>query len=135
RVVHVTPVDESGPRIIGIVAHPDDETAFACALYKIATYLHGTCDLAVITNGEGGYKYSTLAERVYGLELTDETVGRASLPAIRTRELTESARILAIRDLHFLDQKDQRYTTDASDIIGPGAHRADPPRGRASLRE
>lgn len=135
RIVHVTRVDQTGPRILGIIAHPDDETAFAASLYKISTYLHGTCDLAVITNGEGGYKYSTLAEPIYGLELTDETVGRAHLPAIRTRELTDSARILGIRDLHFLDQKDHRYTTDAGEILGPDAHVWDLARVRAELRE
>ena len=49
--------------------------------------MKGSVDLALITNGEGGYKYSTLAEDIYGLELTDEEVGRKYLPDIRKKEL------------------------------------------------
>ena len=56
----------TGPRILCITAHPDDEIAFAGTLFKIATHLEGSCDLAVITNGEGGYKYSTIGESIYG---------------------------------------------------------------------
>ena len=67
----------TGPRVLAIFAHPDDETTVAGALYKTTTALGGVCDLCVITNGEGGFKYSTLAERIHGLPLTDETVGRA----------------------------------------------------------
>ena len=61
-----------------VAPHPDDEIAFAGALYKTSTLLDGRCDVAGITNGEGGFKYSTLAERIYGLELTDEVRTRAS---------------------------------------------------------
>jgi len=45
----------------------------------------------VITNGEGGYRYSLLAEPVYGVALTDEAVGRAALPEIRKRGLLTAA--------------------------------------------
>lgn len=119
RITH--PAPGNGPRVLGIVAHPDDETAFAAALYKISTHLDGACDLAVITNGEGGFKYATLAERLYGLELTDEAVGRAHLPAIRTAELAESCRILGVRDLYLLHQTDHRFTTDVNEVLGPDA--------------
>ena len=64
-----------GPRILCVVAHPDDEIAFAATLYQTALALEGACDVAVITNGEGGFKYSTLSEPIYGLELTEEAVG------------------------------------------------------------
>jgi LmbE family N-acetylglucosaminyl deacetylase len=119
----VTPRDGAhGPRVLGVIAHPDDETAFAATFYEITARLDGVCDLAVITNGEGGYKYSTLAERIYGVELTDEAQGRARLPAIRKRELAESASILGVRELTFLDQVDHRYTTDAGEVLGADAH-------------
>jgi LmbE family N-acetylglucosaminyl deacetylase len=111
----------SGPRILGVVAHPDDEVAFAGTLYKTATHLDGACDVVVITNGEAGYKYSLLAERIYGLELTDPEVGRRELPAIRQREMTEAARILGLRDLFFLHQQDHRYTTDPGEVLAADA--------------
>ena len=74
--VNVTEVqDDASPHILCILAHPDDETVFAGTLYKTATHLGGACDILLITNGEGGFKYSTLAERIYDLELTDELIG------------------------------------------------------------
>ena len=49
-------------RILLVVAHPDDEYFFAATVYRIAVKLHGTVDELVTTNGEGGYRHSTLAE-------------------------------------------------------------------------
>ena len=111
----------AGPRVLCVVAHPDDEIAFAGALYKTASHLDGRCDVAVLTNGEGGYKYSTLAERVYGLELTREAVGRAHLPAIRARELEAGCRVLGVSRIFFLGQTDHRYTTDVEEVLGADA--------------
>ena len=74
--------------------------------------MHGLADLVVITNGEGGYKYSTLAEAYYGIELTDEKTGRENLPRIRKKELMNAGNIIGIRNYFFLDQKDAHYTTD-----------------------
>ena len=34
--------------------------------------LDGACDVVTITNGEGGYKYAVLAQRLYGRPLTDD---------------------------------------------------------------
>jgi len=110
-----------GPKILCVVAHPDDEIAFAATLYQTAVALGGACDVAVITNGEGGFKYSTLSEPIYGLELTDEAVGRAHLPAIRRRELAAGCRILGVRDLYFLGQTDHRYTLDPDEVLAPDA--------------
>ena len=84
EIVRVSDQIGDGPRVLCVVAHPDDEIAFAGVLYKTATFLDGVCDLVTITNGEGGFKYATLAEPLYGLELTDEVVGRRHLPEIRT---------------------------------------------------
>ena len=73
----------SQPHVLIVTAHPDDEISCSATVYKITHELKGVVDLALITNGEGGYKYSTLAEAYYNLELTDEKVGRENLPRIR----------------------------------------------------
>jgi LmbE family N-acetylglucosaminyl deacetylase len=99
-------------RVLVVVAHPDDETAMAATIYKITHDLGGLVDQCVITNGEGGYKYSTLAEAYYGLELTDETVGRANLPRIRKQELMNAGKIIGTNNFFFLDQKDAHYGLD-----------------------
>ncbi len=117
----------SGPRVLCVVAHPDDEIAFAGTLYKTTTHLDGVCDVVVITNGEGGFKYSTLSEPVYGLELTEEEIGRRELPAIRRRELIEGCRILRVHDVRFLGQRDHRYTQDVGEILGEDAEVWDVP--------
>ena len=110
-----------GPRVLAVFAHPDDETTVAGALYKTATFLDGTCDLVVITNGEGGFKYATLAERIYGLELTEEAVGRAHLPRIRRDELLEGCALLGVRRVVFLGERDHRYTTDPWEVLAGDA--------------
>jgi len=111
----------TGPRVLCVVAHPDDEVAFAATLYKTATFLEGVIDIVVITNGEGGFKYSTLAESIYGRELTDEATGRQCLPAIRRKEQIAGCRLMHVRRLYALNQKDHRYTVDLSEVLGPGA--------------
>jgi len=113
--------DAAGPRVLCVVAHPDDEVAFAATLYKTATLLNGVADIVVITNGEGGFKYATLAESIYGLELTDEAIGRKYLPAIRRREQIAGCRIMHVRRLYALNQKDHRYTVDLNEVLGTGA--------------
>lgn len=99
-------------RILLVTAHPDDETGFAATVYKVTKEMGGTVDQCVITNGEGGYKYSTLAESYYGLELTDEKIGRENLPRIRKQELMNAGKIIGIRNIYFLDQKDAHYGLD-----------------------
>lgn len=106
-----------GPKVLCVVAHPDDETVFAGTLFKTATHLGGACDILLITNGEGGFKYSTLAERIYGLELTEEEVGRAHLPRIRREEFLEGCRYLGVRDALFLNQQDHRYSQDPGEVL------------------
>jgi len=82
----------------GCCPYPDDEYYFAAAIYRIAVELHGTVDELVITNGEGGYRYSTLAEPYYDGFLTSEVAGRKALPAIRREETLNAGRILGIED-------------------------------------
>jgi len=105
------------PRVLIVVAHPDDEACFAATVYEITHNLGGVVDQMVITNGEGGYRYSLLAEPVYGVALTDEAVGRAALPEIRKRELLEAGKILGISNHFFLDERDVRYTQDIDEVL------------------
>lgn len=105
------------PRVLIVVAHPDDESCFAATVYEITHNLGGTVDQMVITNGEGGFRYSLLAEPIYHLELTNEAVGRAALPEIRKRELLEAGHILGIANHFFLDQRDLRYTLDIDEVL------------------
>lgn len=107
----------SPPKVLIVTAHPDDETGCAATVYAITHHLKGKVDLALFTNGEGGYKYSTLAEDIYGLELTEEKIGREYLPSIRKRELLSAGKIIGIRDYYFFDQKDNRYTLDEREVL------------------
>jgi LmbE family N-acetylglucosaminyl deacetylase len=111
----------TGPRVLGIYAHPDDETSAAAILYKTRAHLGGVCDLLLITNGEGGFKYSTLAEDLYDAELTDETVGRSRLPEIRRDEFLEGCALMQIRAAYFLEQTDHRYSTDPEEVLAADA--------------
>ncbi|MEX1012705.1 MAG: PIG-L family deacetylase [Waddliaceae bacterium] len=108
---------ESNPKILAVVAHPDDETQFAATLYKISHEMGGTVDVVMITNGEGGYKYSTLAEPIYHMKLTDEKVGRQRLPFIRKNEALNGGKILGVRNYFFLEEKDTGYTQDPSEVL------------------
>ena len=65
------------PKLLIVAAHPDDEYAFAATTYRLTHELGWTADHVVITNGEGGYRYSALAEAIYGVALTDESDGRS----------------------------------------------------------
>lgn len=105
-------------RVLAIVAHPDDEYAFAATTYRLTKELGAVVDQIVITNGEGGFRYAALAEAFYGIPLTDEETGRAELPAIRRRETIAAGRILGIRRQDFLDQKDAGFTTDGDAMNG-----------------
>ncbi len=113
-----TPAKASpGPHVLVVDAHPDDETAYAAAIYKITHDLHGVVDLVVITNGEAGYKYSTLANEYYHLNLTDEKVGRKYLPGIRHKELVNAGKIIGLHKIYFFNQRDNRYTLDPHEVL------------------
>ena len=104
----------NGKKLLIVVAHPDDEYAFAATTYRLVRELGWTADQVVITNGEAGYRYSTLAQTFYGIGLTNEADGRSHLPTIRKEEALKAGKIIGIRHLHFLDQKDSGFTTDAA---------------------
>src|SRR5579883_1848599 len=110
-----TTAAETPGKTLLVVAHPDDEYYFAATVYRMAVQLGGTVDELVITNGEGGYRYSTLAEPYYGKALTNEATGRKELPAIRKQETLNAGKILGIRNHYFLDQKDEKFTTDVQE--------------------
>jgi hypothetical protein len=74
------PSQERQQKALLVVAHPDDEYAFAATAYRFVRELGGVAGQIVITNGEGGYRYSALAESIYGVSLTKESEGRARLP-------------------------------------------------------
>lgn len=101
-----------GAKVLVIVAHPDDETIMAATIYKITHEQGGIVDQAVMTNGEGGYRYSLLAELYYNLKLTDEKIGRENLPRIRKQELLNAGKIIGVRNYYFFDQKDAHYGLD-----------------------
>lgn len=99
-------------RLLIVVAHPDDEYACAATTYRLVRELGWTADQIVITNGEGGYRYSTLAETVYGKALAPDRDGRANLAAIRREETLRAGKILGIERHRFLDQRDLGFGTD-----------------------
>lgn len=102
------------PKILLVTAHPDDDALFSATIFKTAHLLKGAVDLALMTNGEGGYKYSTLGNYIYGTQLDKEEVGRARLPGIRKRELMAGGEIVGLRNYYFFDQKDDKYTLDVA---------------------
>ncbi len=103
--------------VLIVTAHPDDEAMFAGAVYKITHELNGNVDLAVVTDGSGGFRYAHLAEPIYGLDLTDERVARQHLPAIRKQELMAGGKIIGIRNYFFLDQLDHEFTLSADTVL------------------
>jgi LmbE family N-acetylglucosaminyl deacetylase len=98
-----------------VVAHPDDEYYFAATVYRMAVQLGGRVDELIITNGEGGFRYSTLAEPFYRKSLTTEAIGRKELPAIRRKEAINAGKVLGIQKHFFLGQKDESFTTDGEE--------------------
>lgn len=116
-VMVVSTAFSNGPKILIVTAHPDDETAFAATIYKVTHELDGIADILIVTNGEGGYKYSTLAEEVYHQELTNEQSGRMALPTIRKKEMMSGGAYIGLRDYHFMDEQDTGYTLNADTVL------------------
>jgi len=109
-------------RVLLVVAHPDDEYEVAGTVYRISKELLETVDQVIITDGEAGYRYSSLAVPYYGIDLTDEVVGRARLPGIRREEARRAAKILGIQHQWFLNEKDDRFTLEAGDSLHRSWH-------------
>ena len=105
------------PRVLIVIAHPDDDASFTGVVYQITHQLDGIVDLALVTDGSGGFRYSTLAEDIYGLELTDEAVAREHLPTIRKRELMAGGEIVGISRYYFFDQLDDAFSLDPAPAL------------------
>ncbi len=104
-------------KVLVVTAHPDDEVCMAGTIVRVARELGGAVDQVVITNGEGGFKYATPAEAIYGKKISDEKIGRRELPAIRKRELAAAGKILGVRSHEFLDEKDFGFTKDREEAF------------------
>ena len=120
------------PKALLVMAHPDDEYALAATAYRITREIGGVADHVVVTNGEGGYRYASLAETVYGIAIARERDGRSNLPAIRKRETIDAGRILGIRNHHFLDQTDSGFARRCADA---SCSDWDEPRIRTALAD
>jgi len=101
-------------KLLIVVAHPDDEYAFAATTYRLVRELGWTADQVIVTDGESGYRYAALAERYYGVALTHGGDGRAQLASIRKEEVQRAGKVLGIRQHYFLDQRDLGSETDAA---------------------
>lgn len=83
--------------ILGVFAHPDDETGMAATLARYARAEGRTIAHAYVTRGEGG----------------GNMVGTQAGPALgilREAELRDCLRLLGVRFCYFLDQEDFFYT-------------------------
>jgi LmbE family N-acetylglucosaminyl deacetylase len=112
-----TNVFAQGPKVLVVTAHPDDETGFSVTMFKITKELKGTVDMAVMTDGGGGFADSQLGAIYFGLNLTDSIVARTHLPMIRKQEIINAGKIMGVRNIYFMEQPDDWYTTDITPYI------------------
>jgi LmbE family N-acetylglucosaminyl deacetylase len=111
------PIKTEPIKALLVNAHPDDESESAAVVYRITHEAGGTVDQVIVTNGEGGYRYSALAEAFYRLPLTNAIDRRKLLAPIRREEVMRASRILGIRHSYFLDQTDTGVTSSATDAL------------------
>jgi len=90
---------------------------FAATMYRITHALDGDVHLALVTDGAGGYRFSTLAEPLYGKALTNQDIARQELPAIRKKELEAGGRIVGISNYFYIDQPDEGKTENADSVL------------------
>lgn len=114
-----TPVRAQDDRlqVLSVQAHHDDEVSYSATLYAITHFLGGEVDIAVLTDGSGGYDYSMLAEPIYDKTLAVEPAARDFLPAVRKQEMLAGGEILGLRNIFFLDAYDHMYTQDPDTVI------------------
>jgi N-acetylglucosamine malate deacetylase 2 len=103
--------------VLLVVAHADDESEMAGTIYRITKELSGAVDQVIISDGEGGFRYSSLAGRYYGADLASEPVGRALLPHIRQEEARRAGRVLGIRRQWFLNERDDHFTLNVQEVL------------------
>lgn len=100
------------PKILVVIAHPDDETGFSVTMFKITHELKGIVDMAVMTDGGGGFADAQLGAVYYNLDLTDSIVARTHLPMLRKQEILNAGKIMGVRNIYFMEQPDDWYSTD-----------------------
>lgn len=105
------------PKILVVTAHPDDETSFSVSLFKITHELKGVVDMAVMTDGGGGFADSQIGALYYGLNLTDSLTARTHLPMLRKQEILNAGKIMGMRNIYFMEQQDDLYTLDPTPYI------------------
>jgi LmbE family N-acetylglucosaminyl deacetylase len=110
-------IQAQGPKVLVVTAHPDDETGFSVTMFKITHELKGTVDMAVMTDGGGGFADSQLGAMYYGLPLTDSVTARTHLPMLRKQEILNAGKIMGVRNIYFMEQPDDWYTTDITPYI------------------
>ena len=106
-----------GPKVLVVTAHPDDETGFSVTMFKITHEMKGIVDMAVMTDGGGGFADSQLGAVYYNLNLTDSIVARTHLPMLRKQEILNAGKIMGVRNIYFMEQPDDWYTTDPKPYI------------------
>lgn len=109
--------NRTGPKILSIQAHPDDETIYSATLYTISHMLRGPIDVALITDGSGGFDYAMVAEPLHQKPLWLEPEAREYLPAVRKEEFLRAGKIFGLRNVFFLDEYDHRYMLDADTVL------------------
>jgi LmbE family N-acetylglucosaminyl deacetylase len=117
------------PKLLLVVAHPDDESECAAFLYRFAHECGGIADQAIVTHGEAGFQWAAPAQKYYGHPLATHCIGRRHLPRIRRNEVLRAARILGIRRTYFFGQEDTGFTYDER----VGLHAWDTSRVRDAL--
>jgi LmbE family N-acetylglucosaminyl deacetylase len=105
------------PKILVVTAHPDDETGFSVTMFKITHELKGIVDMVVMTDGGGGFADSQLGAVYYNLDLTDSVVARTHLPMLRKQEILNAGKIMGVRNIYFMEQHDDWYSTDPMPYI------------------
>jgi LmbE family N-acetylglucosaminyl deacetylase len=116
-LVFANTVFAQGPKVLVVTAHPDDETGFSVTMFKITHELKGIVDMAVMTDGGGGFADSQLGAMYYGLNLTDSVTARNHLPLIRKQEIINAGRIMGVRNMFYMEQPDDWYSTDPMPYI------------------
>jgi LmbE family N-acetylglucosaminyl deacetylase len=110
-------LNAQGPKVLVVTAHPDDETGFSVTMFKITHELKGIVDMAVMTDGGGGFADSQLGAMYYGLNLTDSVTARNHLPLLRKQEILNAGRIMGVRNMFYMEQPDDWYSTDPTPYI------------------
>jgi LmbE family N-acetylglucosaminyl deacetylase len=70
-----------------------------------------------MTDGGGGFADSQLGALYYNLNLTDSIVARTHLPMLRKQEILNAGKIMGVRNIYFMEQPDDWYTTDVKPYI------------------